>query len=228
MALTPDNIEIIKQFADKLEEWTNNLSYSKSENKNFWVELILFFYPQNLRDTVLKLATIPDKGKKIQKDFEELSRMIHKVDIWYMQGVCQDEFDEFIELIEKVKKIALNIVFSLRKMSGEDRSDYTGIKKTVLEKSKSSELRETEFAGKEYEKVTAKIPQKEALMAYHLHYKMGLTQSQVAKRITSELKLDKPVRTWEISRWIKQVENWRIRRGFPVKSVLKKTENPIL
>ena len=228
MTLTPDNIESIKQFADKLEEWANNLSYSKSENKNFWVELVLFFYPQNLEDTVLKLANIPDKGQKIQKDFEELSKMIHKVDIWYMQSVCQDEFEEFSELIEKIKKVALNIVFSLRKIFSEDRSDHTGIKKTILEKSKSSELRVTEPGGKEYEKVTAKIPRKEALMAYHLHCEMGLTQSQVAKRITSELKPDKPVRAWEIMRWIKQVENWRIRRGFPVESVFKKTENPVL
>jgi hypothetical protein len=72
------------------------------------------------------------------------------------------------------------------------------------------------------EGVPAKTPRKEALMAYNLHYTMGLTQSQVVKRMTTELKLGKPVRQWEVSRWIKQVENWHIRAGLPIDSVPEK------
>jgi len=56
-------------------------------------------------------------------------------------------------------------------------------------------------------------------MAYKLHYEMGLTHSQAAKRITTELKLGKPVRRWEVSRWMKQVKNWHIRTGLPVPSI---------
>ncbi|MFX0203310.1 MAG: hypothetical protein ACFFCW_44980 [Candidatus Hodarchaeota archaeon] len=63
-------------------------------------------------------------------------------------------------------------------------------------------------------------------MAYMLHYEMELTQSQVPKRITVELKLDKPVSQWEMSRWIKRVENWRIRRGLPVDSVSEESKKP--
>jgi hypothetical protein len=89
----------------------------------------------------------------------------------------------------------------------------------TLEKSNASELRETKPARMKLEGVPAKPPQKEALMAYNLHYEMGLTQSQVAKRMTAKLKRDKHIRQWEVSRWIKQVENWRIRTGLPVDSV---------
>jgi len=63
-------------------------------------------------------------------------------------------------------------------------------------------------------------------MACILHYEMGLTQLQVAKRMSGELKLDKPARQWEVSRWIKQVENWRIRRGLPVASVSEESKKP--
>jgi hypothetical protein len=226
MALTSDNIQTIKQFADKLEKWANNLSYSTSQTKNFWVELILFFYPQDLQVTVSWLANIPTIGQKVQKDFEELSKMIHKVDIWHIQGVWQEEFGEFGALIDRLKKVALNIVFTLRKISDTDRLDLPVTEVITLEKSNTSELLETTPARMELERVPAKTPRKEALMAYNLHYEMGLTQSQVAKRMTAELKLGKPVRQWEVSRWIKQVENWRIRTGFPVDSVPEKGKNP--
>jgi hypothetical protein len=226
MALTSDNIQTIKQFADKLEKWANNLSYSKSQTKNFWVELILFFYPQDLQVTVSWLANIPTIGQKVQKDFEELSKMIHKVDIWHIQGVCQEEFGEFGALIDRLKKTALNIVFTLRKISDTGRSDLPVTEAITLEKSNTSELLETKPARMEPEGVPTKPLRKEALMAYNLHYKMGLTQSQVAKRMSTELKLGKPVRQWEVSRWIKQVENWRIRTGLSVDSVLKKGKKP--
>ena len=63
-------------------------------------------------------------------------------------------------------------------------------------------------------------------MAYMLHYEMRLAQPQVAKRITVELKLDKPVRQWEVSRWIKRIRNWRIRRGLSVDSVSEEGKKP--
>ena len=96
MALTSDNIQTIKQFADKLEKWANNLSYSTSQTKNFWVELILFFYPQDLQVTVSWLANIPTIGQKVQKDFEELSKMI---------GEWEDEDKESIEEESKENKV---------------------------------------------------------------------------------------------------------------------------
>ena len=230
MTLTSDNIQTIKQFADKLEKWANNLSYSTSQTKNFWVELILFFYPQDLQVTVSWLANIPTIGPKVQKEFEELSKMIHKVDIWHIQGVCQEDFGEFGALIDRLKKVALNIVFTLRNISDTDRLDLPVTEVITLEKSNTSELLETTPARMELERVPAKTPRKEALMAYNLHYEMGLTQSQVAKRMTAKLKLDKPVRQWEVSRWIKQVENWCIRTGFSVDSVPEKGKesNPLV
>ena len=219
MTLTSDNIQTVKQFADKLEKWATNLSHITCPTKNFWVELNLFFYPQDLQNTVSWLASIPTIGQRIQKDFEELSKMVHKVDIWHIQGVCQEEFGA---LIDRLKEVALNIVFTLRKISDVDRSDPLVTEAITLEKSNTSELRETKPARMKIEGVPAKIPQKEALMAYNLHYEMGLTQSQVAKRMTAELKLDKHIRQWEVSRWIKQVENWRIRTGLPFDSVPEK------
>ena len=66
-------------------------------------------------------------------------------------------------------------------------------------------------------------PSQEAMMAYKLHYEMGLTIQQVAKRMTAELKLDKALRQWQISRWIKQVENQQIRTRIPVRSVAPMT-----
>jgi len=222
MTLTSDNIRTIKQFADKLEKWANNLSYSTSGTKNFWVELILFFYPQDLQVTVSWLAIIPTIGQKVQKDFEELSKIIHKVDIWYSQGVCQGEFGEFDAAIDRLKEVALNIVFNLRNISDAGRSDPPMTEAITLEKSNTSELRETKTSKMELEGVPAKTPGEEALMAYNLHCKKDLTHSQITKRITIELNHVKPVRQWEVSRWIKQVKNWRIRIGLPVDSVPEK------
>ena len=228
MTLTSDNIRTIEQFADKLEKWVNNLFFSTSGTKNFWVELILFFYPQNLQVTVSRLANIPTIGQKVQKDFEDLTKMIYKVDIWHIQGVYQEEFAEFGTLINRLKEVALNIVFSLRKIADANRSNPSVTEAITLEKSNTSELQDAKPARMEIEGAAAKIPRKEALMAYNLHYEMGLTQSQVAKRITYELKLDKPVRKWEVSRWIKQVENWRIHTDLPVDPFPEKTRNQVL
>jgi hypothetical protein len=226
MTLTSDNIQIIKQFADKLEKWTNNLSYNASETKNFWVELTLFFYPQNLQATVSWLANIPVIGPKIQKDFDELTGIIHKVDIWHIQGVFQDELGEFSMLIDRLKEAALNIVFSLRKILETEKSEQPVPEAIALEKSESSELRAKESATMNLDGVAGKLPRKEALMAYSLCYETDLTKSQIAKRITTELKLGKPVRPWEVSRWIEQVKHWRLRKGLPVDSVPEKGKNP--
>jgi len=219
MALTSDNIETIEQFADKLEKWAQHLSYSASPTQNCWVELALFFYPQDLQVTISRLAHIPTIGRRVQKDFEDLSDMVHKVDAWRTQRVYPEELGEFNSLMDRLKALALNIVLTLRKISDADRSESPATESTAVENSNASEMQGPKPAGIRPDDVPAKPPRKEALMAYRLYHEMGLTQRQVAKRMDSELKLDKPIRPWEVSRWIKQVENWRIRTGLPVDSV---------
>jgi hypothetical protein len=51
---------------------------------------------------------------------------------------------------------------------------------------------------------------------------MGLSVQQVAKRMTAELKLDKALRPWQISRWIKQVESRHKRTRIPIRSIYLK------
>jgi len=222
MTLTSDNIQTVKQFADKLEKWATNLSYITCPTKNFWVELNLFFYPQDLQDTVSWLASISTIGRRVQKDFKELFKMVQKADAWHIQGIYQEELGEFGALINRLKEVALNIVFALREISDASKSEPPVSGAITVEKSNASEMRETKLTEMGLDGAPIKLPRKEALMAYKLHYEMGLTQLQVAKRMTGELKLDKPVRQWEVSRWIKQVRNWRIRRGLSVDSVSEK------
>jgi len=226
MALTSDNIKMIKQFADKLDEWATNLSYITCPTKNFWVELNLFFYPQDLQDTVSWLASIPTIGQRIQKDFKELFKKVQKADAWHIQGIYQEELGEFGALIDRLKEVALNIVFILRKVSDTSEPELPVTEAIAVEKSNASEVRETKLTEMGLADIRVKLPRKEALMAYKLRYETGLTQLQVAKRMSCELKLDKPVRKWEVSRWIKQVENWRIRRGLPVDSVSEEGKKP--
>ena len=219
MTLTSDNIRTIREFADKLEKWAKNLSYSTSPTENLWVKLALTSYPQDFQFTVSRLTDIPAVGKKVQKDFEELSQMVQKVDAWHMHGIYEEELREFCALIDRLKDLAFHIVSTLRKLPDTGKSEPPATEAIPAEKSNTCEIQETKPAGTALDEVAAALPRKEALMAYKLHYEMGLTQAQVVKRMAGELKLDKPVRRWEVSRWIKQVENWRARIGLPVESV---------
>lgn len=219
MTLTSDNIRTIIQFADKLEKWANNLSYITSPTENLWMKLALTCYPQDFQFTVSWLADIPAVGKEVQKDFEELSAMVQKVDAWHMHGVYEEELREFCALLDRLKDLAFHIVSTLRKIPEAGESKPPPTEAIPAEKSNAPEIQETKPAGMTPDNVAAGLPRKEALMAYKLHYEIGLTQAQVAKKMAGELKLDKPVRRWEVSRWIKQVENWRTRTGLPVESV---------
>ncbi|MFH1716543.1 MAG: hypothetical protein ABIF19_04265 [Planctomycetota bacterium] len=207
MVLTSDHIESIRQSAGKLEGWAGNLSYGTSPEKNLLVELTLSFYPHNLDATVSRLGTIPTIGKKVRRDFEELCELIQKVDAWHGHGVYREEMDDFIALINRLRKIALNIVSTLREVSDAGASEAPVTKTIPLEKSKPSEMREAKPVRPLRGGADARRPDEVALMAYKLHH-MGLTQLQVAKRMAGELKLETPIRGWTVARWIKQVESY--------------------
>lgn len=206
MALTSDNIKIVKQFADKLEEWVMDLSYSTYPIKNFFVELNLFFYPQDLQDTVSWLVSIPAIGQRVRKDFKELLKMVQKEDPWRIQGMYHEKVVEFGALINRLKEVAFNIFFILREIHNASKLEPPVSEALIVEKSNTSEMRETKPIGIGLAGIPAKLSRKEALMAYKLHYEMGLTQPQIAKRMTGELELDKPVRQWEVSRRVSRSE----------------------
>lgn len=223
MALSSDNIKTVRQFADKLEKWAENLSYSVSPTGNLWTELTLSLRPQNVQGFASWLANIPTTGKKASEALEELSILVQEVDAWRNHGVYPEDLGEFCARINRLMKVTLNIISILRKISGSGESESPETKAITVEKSNATETRETNPALKEPACVPDKSPSQKALMAYKLHYEMGLTIQQVAKRMTSELKLDKSLRQWQISRWIKQVENQHIRTRIPVRSVAPRT-----
>ena len=204
--LTSDHIESIKQSADKLEGWVGNLSYGTCPAKNFLVELTLSFYPYDLDTTVSLLGSIPKRGRQVRRDFEELCLMIQKVDAWNSHGVYKEEMDDFIALINRLRKTALGIVSVLREISADQKT-------TASEQAPvKPEIRKANPVNPSRKGPTARRPDEVAFMAYKL-YGMGLNELQVAKRMTSELKMDKPIRGWAVSRWIKQVENWHTHTG---------------
>jgi len=201
--LTSDHVESIRQSADKLEGWAGNLSYGTCPGKNFLVELTLSFYPYDLDTTVSLLGSIPKKGRQVRRGFEELCMMIQKVDAWNSHGVYWEEMDDFIALINRLRKTALGIVSVLREISADCPTP-------ALEQPPAKpEIRKANPVNPSRKGPTAKRPDEVAFMAYKLH-QMGLNELQVAKRMTGELKLDKPIRGWAVSRWIKQVENWQL------------------
>ena len=225
MVLSSDNIKTIRQFADKLEKWSENLTYSISSTKNLWVELNLSLYPRDMEDTVSWLAGIPGIEKKIPGDIEELSGLVQEVDAWRNYGIDPEDLDEFCARIDRLKQVTLNIILTLQKTSGAAETQPPVTEAIAVEKSDAPETQETDAAGIMPDGVTSKMPPKEALTAYKLYFDTGLTLPQIAKRMTAELKLDKALRQWEVSRWVKQVINWHIRMRIriPIQSVPRRS-----
>ena len=210
MALSSDNIKTIKEYADKLEKWSENLSYDIRSARNLWVELTLSLRPQSVQGFASWLASIPTTGQKASKELEELSRLVQEVDTWRYQGVYPEDLGDFCVRINRLMKVTRNIISTLRKISGSGEPEISETKAKTIEQSNAQE---------KPEHASTIAPSQEALMAYKLHYDMGLPIQQVAKRMTTELKLDKTLRPWQISRWIKQVENQHIRARIPIRSV---------
>ena len=217
MALDSD--KTIRQFADKLEKWTENLSYDTSPAKNLWVELSLSLYPRDMQDTVSWLAAIPAIEKKIPSQLEELSQLVQEVDAWRNHGIYPEDMDEFCARVDRLKQVTLNIILTLRKTSAAAGNQPPATEAIAVEKSDLPQTRETGPAVIKQNVTTSKIPQKEALTAYKLYFDAGLTLPQIARRMTAEMKLDKPLRRREVARWIKQVVQWHIRTHIPIQSV---------
>ena len=219
MALSSDNVKTIRLIADKLEKWAESLSYSVSPTGNLWVELTLSLYPQNVQDFASWLANIPTSGQRTGQSLEELSKLVQEVDAWRNQGVYPEDLGDFCVRINRLMKVTRNIISTLRKISGSDEPEQSDTKAVTEEKSNTSETQETKPASTNPSCTAVKSLPKEALMAYKLHYEMGLTIQQVAKEMTTELKLDKTLRPWQISRWIKQVESQHKSSHIPIRSV---------
>ena len=223
MALSSDNIKAIGQFADKLEKWAENLSYGTSPAKNLWVELTLSIYPQDVHDIASWLAGIPTTGHKARRKFDELSQLVQEIDAWRNQGIYPEDLGEFCARIHQLMKVTRNIISILRNISSPEESEPPEEKAVTTEKSEVLQTPQTIPASIAADCPSAMAPSQEALMAYKLHYEMGLDMKQVAKRMTAELKLEKTLRQWQISRWIKQVENRDILTRIPIRSVAPRT-----
>ena len=219
MALSSDNVKTIRLIADKLEKWAENLSYDIRPAVNLWVDLTLSLYPQNVQGIASWLANIPTTGQKASNELDELSELVQKVDAWRNHGVYPEDLGDFCACINRLMKVARNIVSILRNMSGSGESEQPDIKTVVVEKSNTLETQEIKPASTDPPCAVVKSLPKEALTAYKLHYEMGLTIQQVAKKMTTEFKLDKALRPFQISRWIKQVESQHKRMQIPVRSI---------
>lgn len=214
MALSSDNVKTVRLYADKLEKWSENLSYSVHPPGNLWMELTLSLRPQNVQGFASWLADIPTAGQKAGKALEELSKLVQEVDAWRSHGVYPEDLGDFCASINRLMKVTRNIISILLNISGSEESEPVETKVIPVEKSNAPEAQQTKPAC-----TSDKTLSKEALTAYMLHCEMGLTIQQVAKRMTAELKLDKALRQWQISRWIKQVENQHISTHIPIRSV---------
>jgi hypothetical protein len=221
MALSSDNVKTIRLIADKFEKWSENLSYRILPAENLWTELTLSLYPQDVQGIASCLANIPAAGQNIRKEFEEFSKLVQQVDAWRYQGVYPEDLGEFCARINRLMKVTRNIISTLQTLSGPGESGPPETKLTAAEKSNAPETQQPYPASIEPACIPDKTISKEALMAYKLHCEMGLPVQQVAKRMTAELKLDKALRPWQISRWIKQVENQHIR--IPIRSITPRT-----
>jgi len=211
MALSSDNIKTIKHFADKLEEWAENLSYSVRPPGNLWMQLTLSLRPQNVQGFTSWLADISKSGQKAGKALTELSRLVQEVDAWRNHGVYPEDLGEFCARINRLMKVTRNIISILRSMSGSGKPELSETKTKTVEKSNPPD--KPERASN-----IAIASSQEALMAYKLHCEMGLTIQQIAKKMTAELKLDKALRPWQISRWIKQAESLHKRSSIHIRS----------
>jgi hypothetical protein len=227
MALSSDNVKTIRLIANKLEEWAENLSYDIRPARNLWVELTLSLYPQNVQGIASWLANIPTTGQKAGKALEELSELVQKVDAWRNHGVYPEDLGDFCACINRLMKVTRNIISLLRKISGLDEQEQSKTKDITEEKSKAAEKPEINLASTVADRASAMALSQEALMAYKLHREMGLTVQQVAKKMTNQLKLDKALRPFQISRWIKHVESQRKHMQIPVRSIAPKASGTI-
>ena len=223
MALSSDNINTARQFADKLEKWAGNLSYSTSPSVNLWLELTLLLYPQDVQSIASWLAGIPTMRQKMAKELDELSQLVQKVDAWRNQGVYIEDLGEFCARVNRLIKVTMNVISILRNISGLEESEPAEAKAVPAAKSIALQTPQTIPAEMVADCPSAMTPSQEAMLAYKLHYEMELTIQQVAKKMTAELKLDKDLRQWQISRWIKQVENQNINTQIPIRSLAPKT-----
>ena len=220
MALSSDNINTAKQFADKLEKWAGNLSYSTSATVNLWLELTLSLYPQDIQSIASWLAGVPTTSQKTVKELEEFSQLVQKVDAWRNRGVYIEDLGEFCACINRLMKITMNIISTLRNISCPEEAELAEDKAApAVEKSDALQTPQTIPASIEADCPSVMSPSQKALMAYKLHYEMGLTIHQVAKRMTAELKLEKALRQWQIARWIRQVEKQNISTQIPIRSI---------
>jgi hypothetical protein len=222
MALSSNNVKTIRQYADKFEKWAENLSYNTSPAINLWAELTLLLYPQDVQGIAFWLANITTAGQKIHKEFEEFSKLVQKVDAWRYQGIYSEDLGEFCERVNRLMKVTQDIISVLRMISDSGGSEPSGTEYITVEESNTSETHETNKASVQPTCTPDKSLPREALMAYKLHYEARLNIQQVAKRMTAELKLDKAIRPWQISRWIKQVENLHKRTRIPIRSIAPK------
>jgi hypothetical protein len=136
--------------------------------------------------------------------------LVQEVDAWRNHGVYPEDLGDFCARINRLMKVTRNIISILRNMSGSGESELSETKVITVEKSSAPE---------KPDRSSNMDLSREALMAYELHYETGLTIQQVAKRMTAELKLDKALRPWQISRWIKQAESRNKRSRIPIRSV---------
>jgi hypothetical protein len=219
MALSSDNVKTIRQYADKLEKWAENLSYGTSPVTNLWSELTLSLYPQDLLGIATWLGNISAAGQNIGKELEELSKLVQEIDAWRNQGVYPEDLGEFCARIHQLMKVTGNIVSILRTLSNPDEGQPSETKIIAVEKSNVPETQQINSSSIKPVLPSDKQQSKEALMAYKLRYENRLNIQQIAKRMTAELKLDKAIRSWQISRWIKQVERRRKLMQIPIRAI---------
>ena len=221
MALSSDNAKTIRLIADKFEKWAENLSYEIRPSGNLWVELTLSLYPHNVHNIASWLANIPTTGQKAGEALEELSELVQKVDAWRYQGIYPEDLGDFCACVNRLIKVTRNTVSLLRDISGSYEPEQSETKAIVVteEKSDSPGIEEVKPAIIHAPCTFLESLPKEALTAYKLHYEMGLTIQQVAKQMSKQLKLDKALRPFQISRWIKQIESQRKRVQVPIRSI---------
>ena len=223
MALSSDNVKTIRHYADKLEKWAENLSYSTSPAENLWSVLTLSLYPQDLQGITSWLVNLSPAGRKAGKELEEFSKLVQEIDAWRNQGVYPEDLGDFCARINWLKKVTRNVVSILRTLSDSDGPKLPEVKVVAIEESNISKMQETKAASIKSACTPGKSLPKEVLMAYKLRYEKGLNIRQIAKMMTAELKLDKALRPWQISRWIKQAENLHKRARIPIRSIAPKT-----
>jgi hypothetical protein len=219
MALSSDNVKTIRQYADKLEKWAENLSYGTSPVINLWSALTLSLYPQDVQGIAAWLSNISAEGQTIWPEIEELSKLVQEIDAWRNQGVYPEDLGEFCARIHQLMKVTGNIVSILRTLADTGEGKPSEIKIIAVEKSKVPETEQINPPSIKSVRPPDEQPSKEALMAYRLRYENRLNIQQIARKMTAELKLDKAIRPWQISRWIKQAERLHKPAQIPIHSI---------